>query len=158
MKNLKKLFCMLILVSILAFSLALSVSANSPAPADHLTVILSNLPGDAVYADLLVKYNENEKAIKLLLEGINISTATPSAVFRSDLMLKLSECYEKSGQAEKALAYYKQYKKETDSLFNIEKERAADELRVKYNIERAENEAKQSKLELLQKGENNNDK
>jgi AraC-like DNA-binding protein len=106
------------------------------------------------YADLLVKYNENEKAIKLLLEGINISTATPSAVFRSDLMLKLSECYEKSGQAEKALTYYKQYKKETDSLFNIEKERAADELRIKYNIERAENEAKQSKLELLQKEKN----
>ena len=59
-----------------------------------------------------------------------------------------------NGQAEKALRYYKQYKKETDSLFNIEKERAADELRVKYNTERAENEAKQSKLELLQKEKN----
>ena len=102
------------------------------------------------YADLLVKYNENEKAVKLLLEGINISTATPSAVFRSDLMLKLSECYERNGQAEQALIYYKQYKKETDSLFNIEKERAADELRVKYDMERTENEIKQSKLELLQ--------
>ena len=103
------------------------------------------------YADLLIQHHETEKAISLLLEGINFSTATPSAVYRSDLMLKLSECYEKNGQAENALAYYKQYKKETDSLFNIEKERAADELRVKYNIERAENEVKQSKLELLQK-------
>ena len=106
------------------------------------------------YADLLIQYNETGKAINLLQEGINLSTATPSTVFRSDLMLKLSECYEMNGQAEKALRYYKQYKKETDSLFNIEKERAADELRVKYNTERAENEAKQSKLELLQKEKN----
>ena len=120
------------------FQKALSKEENS-----KMSSILNAYLG---YADLLVKYNENEKAIKLLLEGINFSTATPSAVFRSDLMLKLSECYEKNGQAEKALAYYKQYKKETDSLFNIEKERAADELRVKYNIERAENEAKKSKL------------
>ena len=106
------------------------------------------------YADLLIQYNETGKAINLLQEGINLSTATPSTVFRSDLMLKLSECYEMNGQAEKALRYYKQYKKETDSLFNIEKERAADELRVKHNTERAENEAKQSKLELLQKEKN----
>ena len=103
------------------------------------------------YADLLIRHFEIEKAINLLREGINFSTSTPSTVYRSDLLLKLSECYEKNGQTEKALTYYKQYKKETDSLFNIEKERAADELRVKYNIERAENEAKQSKLELLQK-------
>lgn len=102
------------------------------------------------YADLLVKHNEIEKAINLLQEGIKFSTATPSAVFRSDIMLKLSESYEKNGQNEKALTYYKLYKKETDSLFNIEKERAADELRVKYDIERAENIIKQSKLELLQ--------
>lgn len=102
------------------------------------------------YADLLVQHHEIEKAISLLQDGINFSTATPSAVFRSDIMLKLSECYEKNGQDERALAYYKLYKKETDSLFNIEKELATNELRVKYNMERAENELKQSKLELLQ--------
>ena len=102
------------------------------------------------YADLLIQHYEMEKAISLLQEGVKFSTATPSAVFRSDIMLKLSECYEMNGQNEKALTYYKLYKKETDSLFNIEKERAADELRVKYDIERAENAVKQSKLELLQ--------
>ena len=124
------------------FQKALQEQANS-----KISSILNAYLG---YADLLIQHHETEKAIGLLQEGIDFSTNTPSAVFRSDLMLKLSECYEKNGQAEKALTYYKRYKKETDSLFNIEKERAADELRVKYNIERAENEAKQSKLELLQ--------
>lgn len=128
------------------FQKALQEQANS-----KISSILNAYLG---YADLLIQHHETEKAIGLLQEGIDFSTNTPSAVYRSDLMLKLSECYEKNGQAEKALTYYKQYKKETDSLFNIEKERAADELRVKYNIERAENEAKQSKLELLQKEKN----
>lgn len=55
------------------------------------------------YADLLIQHYEMEKAISLLQEGVKFSTATPSAVFRSDIMLKLSECYEKNGQNEKAL-------------------------------------------------------
>lgn len=124
------------------FQKALQEQANS-----KISSILNAYLG---YADLLIQHHETEKAIGLLQEGIDFSTNTPSAVYRSDLMLKLSECYEKNGQNEKALTYYKLYKKETDSLFNIEKERAADELRVKYDIERAENAVKQSKLELLQ--------
>ena len=114
------------------------------------TKISSILNAYLGYANLLIQHNETEKAISLLQKGISFSTNTPSAVYRSDLMLKLSECYEKNGQAEKALTYYKQYKNETDSLFNIEKDRTADELRVKYDIEQAENAVKQSKLELLQ--------
>jgi len=103
------------------------------------------------YAEMLVKHRDLEKAIRLLQEGVGFSQNMPSAVYRSDLLLKLSELYEMNGQSAPALACYKQYKVETDSLFNIEKERLANELRVKYHTERAENEAKQSKLELLKK-------
>ena len=59
MKKLKKLFFVFIIVYILVFSSALPVFANAPMPADHLTVVLSNLPDDAVYVDLLVKINNN---------------------------------------------------------------------------------------------------
>lgn len=103
------------------------------------------------YADMLVKQKKPEKAILLLQEGVDYSQNAPSAVYRSDLLLKLSELHEMNGQSAPALACYKQYKVETDSLFNIEKERVANELRIKYHTERAENEAKQSKLELLRK-------
>lgn len=103
------------------------------------------------YADMLVRHRELDKAIRLLQEGVDYSQNTPSAVYRSDLLLKLSECHEMNGQSAPALACYKQYKVETDSLFNIEKERVANELRIKYQTERAQNEAKQSKLELLEK-------
>ena len=103
------------------------------------------------YADLLMSRGDVLKAINLLQEGIEYSQAYPSAVFRSDLMLKLSECYEKKGDLAKALANYKIYKTETDSLYNLEKERVTDELRLKYNMERAENAVKQKQLELLEK-------
>lgn len=103
------------------------------------------------YADMLVKHRNLEKAIRLLQEGVEYSQNTPSAVYRSDLLLRLSELHEMNGQSAPALACYKRYKVETDSLFNIEKERVANELRIKYHTERAENEAKESKLELLRK-------
>ena len=103
------------------------------------------------YANMLVKQRKLEKAIDLLQDGIDYSQNTPWAVFRNDLLLRISQLHEMNGQSAPALACYKQYKAETDSLFNIEKERIANELRIKYQTERAENEAKQSKLELLEK-------
>lgn len=60
MKNLKKLFFIVVIVNILASSFVLPVFANAPMPADHLTVVLSNLPDDAVYVDLLVKINQDD--------------------------------------------------------------------------------------------------
>ena len=60
MTNLKKLFFVFVIVSILVFSSALPVFANAPMPADHLTVVLSYLPDDAVYVDLLVKINQDD--------------------------------------------------------------------------------------------------
>ena len=60
MKDLKKLFFIVVIVTILASSFVLPVFANAPMPADHLTVVLSNLPDDAVYVDLLVKINQDD--------------------------------------------------------------------------------------------------
>lgn len=98
------------------------------------------------YADILLRRGEMERAIRLLQEGVEYSQAYPSAVFRSDLILKLSECYEKNGNIDKALSNYKDYKNETDSLYRLEKERIAHEMRVKYDMERAEDEIKEQQL------------
>ena len=60
MNNAKKLFFVLMLASLLVLSLAMSVSANAPPPAEHLRVLLSNVPDDAVYADLLIKLGKDD--------------------------------------------------------------------------------------------------
>lgn len=60
MKKASKLLSVLILLAILVCALPVSVSANSPGPAVHLTVVFSNLPENAVYADILIKIQESD--------------------------------------------------------------------------------------------------
>ena len=60
MNKFKKSFSVIILLLIFAFSLPTAVFANAPAPADHLTVALANIPDNAVYADLLIKISKDD--------------------------------------------------------------------------------------------------
>ena len=48
----------LMIISLITFPMG--VSANAPEPAAHLTIVFSNLPDEAVYADLLIKIDEND--------------------------------------------------------------------------------------------------
>lgn len=60
MKKLKNLLGILPVLIILAVLLSTPVLANSPPPADRLTVAISNLPEGAVYAELLIKIGEDD--------------------------------------------------------------------------------------------------
>ncbi len=60
MNKFKKAFSIIIMFCIATFSLPMWVSANAPSPADHLTVVLSNIPDNAMYADLLIKIDKND--------------------------------------------------------------------------------------------------
>ena len=60
MKSFKKLFCIFVLLSVFVVSFALPASANAPGPAAYLTVTLSNLPDNAVYADLLIRISPDD--------------------------------------------------------------------------------------------------
>ncbi len=55
-----KKFLVFLSALILSCVIPLSASANAPAPADSLEVLVSNLPEGAVYADLLIKIDEND--------------------------------------------------------------------------------------------------
>jgi hypothetical protein len=60
MNKFKKSFSVIILLLIFTFSWPTAVFANAPAPADHLTVALANIPDNAVYADLLIKISQDD--------------------------------------------------------------------------------------------------
>lgn len=60
MKSTNKVLFIFILVFAFVCSCPFFASANAPMPADHLTVELSDLPSDAVYADLLIKIDESD--------------------------------------------------------------------------------------------------
>lgn len=60
MKNIKKISFAFVCLFLFIVSLPLSVSANAPMPADHLTVAISDIPKEAVYADLLIQINTDD--------------------------------------------------------------------------------------------------
>ncbi len=66
-------------------------------------------------------------------------------VFR-DNYLDFATYYEKVGEAEKAIPYYKKYNQLTDSLFNMQTAQSLSSYRTLYDVERSEKE-----IELLQK-------
>ena len=103
------------------------------------------------YANILIKRHQYPEAIQMLNAGIELSKKQESPIYRSDLLKSLAQCYEAAGMFQEALSYHKLFQLENDSLYNADKERAVGEIRVKYDVERQENEIKQSKLTLLQK-------
>lgn len=103
------------------------------------------------YAKTLMAQRKYSEAVPLLVQGIDISKQKANTIFLSELYEAIAECYAKLGMYEEALNYYQAFKKENDLLFNAEKERSLNEMRVKYDIIKQENELKQSKLLLLQK-------
>lgn len=103
------------------------------------------------YADILTEQHRNDEAIRMLKKGMELSYQQTNAIYRSDLLHALALCYEQNGMLEEALKYRKLYEEENDSLCSAEKERAVGEIRTKYDMEKQENEIKQSKLELLEK-------
>lgn len=60
MKRRNKFFCVFVLCIILVCCLPVSVFANSPDYPDYFFVYISNVPEEAVYADLLIKIDEND--------------------------------------------------------------------------------------------------
>lgn len=121
---------------------------------DEMSNVTSVMSACLGYARILVKQRNYGRAIPLLKKGLQLSYESAMVVFRSDLLKELSGCYENSGMLSEALEYHKLYNKETDSLYNAERERALMEVRVKYDMEKQENEIRRGRMELLRK-ENN---
>ena len=53
------------------------------------------------------------------------------------------------GRYREALDYFKSYHSQADSIFNVERERSINELRVKYDAERQENMLRKSEIDLI---------
>ena len=60
MKHRNKAICSFVLCIILVCSLSVPVFANAPAYPDYFDVNITNLPEEAVYADLLIRIDEND--------------------------------------------------------------------------------------------------
>lgn len=93
-------------------------------------------------------------AIRLLENALAISYREHNALFRGEMLERLSAFYEKTGDLKEALRCYKLYNRENARLFNAAKERAVNEMRAKYDVVRQESELRKNRLELLEKDRN----
>lgn len=89
-------------------------------------------------------------ALEMYLEGVSESDRTMNWVHLNQLYKNISDVYEIIGDSGNALKYHKMYHVLADSTFNIEKERSLSELKVKYELEKRENEIQQNRIKLLQ--------
>lgn len=97
------------------------------------------------------KYND---ALGFLYKGIDISEENKNTIHTLTLYEKIAETYQLDNNYEKAIKYYKIYHRLSDSIFNADKERSISELRLKYDLEKHENEVQQSNVIILQKEKN----
>lgn len=102
------------------------------------------------YARTLTKLKRYKEALDFLQRGENY-TRENVVIYRGELYEMFSLLYEQTGHFEKALAYRKKYHSENDSLFNLTKEHAINDLRIQYNSQKLENEINEARIEKLKK-------
>ena len=101
------------------------------------------------YGNYLMENGSPDRAMSVLEKGLEFVNKRNNAFYRYQLYEKLSKAYELAGRPQTALDYYKQYHSEFDSIFNIGRERAINELRVQYESEKQEKELRGKELDLL---------
>ena len=106
------------------------------------------------YGEYLLGKNQYSQAIAVLRKGVEMSKDKKNTVFRYKLYQNLSSADRSIGEMDKAMDYYIMFHEESDSIFNVERERSINELRVKYEAEKKEKEVEQGKLELMQQDRN----
>ena len=105
------------------------------------------------YGRALIAQKKYKSALEKLQIGKEISEKNITSLFRREVYLLLSGCYDRLGEPKEALEYYKKYTAESFRLYNEDKERTEKELMVRYETEKRNKELAQKNM-LLQKEQN----
>ena len=105
------------------------------------------------YGRALIAQKKYKSALEKLQIGKEISEKNITSLFRREVYLLLSACYDRLGEPKEALEYYKKYTAESFRLYNEDKERTEKEFMVRYETEKRNKELAQKNM-LLQKEQN----
>ena len=105
------------------------------------------------YGRALIAQKKYKSALEKLQIGKEISEKNITSLFRREVYLLLSACYDRLGEPKETLEYYKKYTAESFRLYNEDKERTEKELMVRYETEKRNKELAQKNM-LLQKEQN----
>lgn len=115
---------------------------------ESLTSAISN---HLWYGDFLYRRHEYARALELLQKGIELAESKKNRIFTYQLYGLASACCEALGQPEEALAYYRRFHEESYDVYDLERERAVNELTRKYENERHEREIQEQSLRFMKK-------
>lgn len=100
------------------------------------------------YGNFLLEERRYAKARDIFAKGIALAEDKNNKESRHSLYLGLSKAQQGLGMETEALESYKLYHAQSDSLFNVEKERAFNRLNMKYEAEKYESEIRVRELKL----------
>ena len=120
---------------------------------EHVGTEKSNTLAYLNYGSYLIGKGAAAEAAEVLEKGLDFVNKRNNAFYRYQLYEKLSEAYELADRPRTALKYYKNYHHEFDSIFNVERERAINELRVQYESEKQEKELREKELDGFRRGD-----
>ena len=140
------------------FPKALEIVKQSKKIAEQDKYYLASLQAELLTADIFQALNRQKDAI------LSLETAIEQAIYHSDKAteqkanLALAELYEQSNSPQLALQFYKEYKKNTDELFQKDQETQSTFYNAQLNLEHKEQQISQleaakalQQLELAQK-------
>lgn len=102
------------------------------------------------YGNLLLMTGKYGDAIDQFLNGIGIMERKGLYYYGYKLYDGISSAYSKINRDDKALLYMKKYQALTDSVFNVEKERSFNNLRLRYESQKKENDLKKKDIAILE--------
>lgn len=100
------------------------------------------------YAKVRAAQNLYAESNRLIAKGLEIAHEKSITSSLAGFYELAAQNYELTGDYKKALAIFKKYKEACDTIYNVEKERSVNELRVNYDIDKREREASYQKLLL----------
>lgn len=103
------------------------------------------------YGDFLMEDGRCQEAAEIYRRGIGIAGEGGSYMHLHELYLGLSEALCGMGDIRGGLENFRRYHYLSDSVFNLEKERAMNEMMVKYGTEKKERLLRQQEVELVKK-------
>ncbi len=102
------------------------------------------------YASLLRKDNRTSAAIEVLEQGLEyINDKGGWKIHSSEIIKELQLCYQDLGNYDKALEYSLKYQSYNDSIYNISRERALQENRIRHEVYANEQLIDEQRIELI---------
>lgn len=101
------------------------------------------------YARLLRRDNRLASAIKVLEYGLENSNNSEMKVHKPDIIKELVYCYRDAGDYRSALDHSLDYQAYQDSIFNLSRERALQENRIRHEVFTNERLIDEQRMELM---------